>query len=79
MLDHLQLGLLEAWVQRVGVGPEPVGASLILRYTGVSLGSGSTGLGFVPGPVGVCLEPVCGGVLDLLGQAWSLDPLEPDP
>ena len=78
MLDHLQLGLLEAWVQRVGLGPEPVGASLKLRYTGVSLGSGSTGLGFVPGPVGVCLEPVCGGP-GSTGAPWSLDPLEPDP
>lgn len=56
VMGHLQLGLLEAWVQRDG----PVGAILIQRYTGVNLMSGSAGLGFMPEPVGVCLEPVGG-------------------
>ena len=66
VMGHLQLGLLEAWVQRDVLGFEPVGASLIQRYTGVNLMSGFAGLGFMPGPVGVCLEPVGGWFLGLL-------------
>lgn len=74
MMDYLQLGLLEAWVQRDGLGPEPLGASLILRYTGVSLVSGSAGLGLVPGPVRVCFEPVAGCVGGVLSTRAGLEP-----